>query len=114
MGFFSDMFENKNSNNINHEEFQNIIKNNKNTLVLDVRTIEEFRSGHIPNAKNIPVQELSTKISNLDNYKNNDIIVYCRSGVRSSKAADILNKNGFNKVYNLGGIGNYKGKLNNL
>ena len=84
----------KNYTDINNEYLQNIIKNNKNALILDVRTIEEFRSGHIPNAKNIPVQELSTKISNLDNYKNNDIIVYCRSGVRSSKAADILNKNG--------------------
>ena len=104
----------KNYTDINNEYLQNIIKNNKNALILDVRTIEEFRSGHIPNAKNIPVQELSTQLSNLDTYKNDDIILYCRSGARSSKAANILNKNGFNKVYNLGGIGNYKGKLNNL
>ena len=111
MGFFSNMFGSKNYTNINNEELKNIIKNNKNALILDVRSIGEFRSGHIPNAKNIPVQELSSQINNLDAYKNDDIIVYCASGGRSSSAENILNKNGFSKVYNLGGIGNYTGKL---
>lgn len=111
MGFFSNMFGSKNYTNINNEELQNLIKNNKNALILDVRTTGEFRNGHIPNAKNIPVQELSSQVNNLDAYKEEDIIVYCASGGRSSSAAKILNKNGFNKVYNLGGIGNYKGKL---
>ena len=111
MRLFSNMFESKNYTNINNEQLQNIIKSNKNTLILDVRSPGEFRSGHIPNAKNIPVQELSSQIDDLDAYKNDDIIVYCASGVRSSTAVIILNDSGFNKVYNLGGIGNYKGKL---
>ena len=54
---------------------------------------------------------IKSQINNLDAYKDDDIIVYCTSGGRSSCAANILSKNGFNKVYNLGGIGNYKGKL---
>ena len=111
MGFFSNMFGSKKYTNINNDDFQNIIKNNKNALILDVRTVGEFRSGHIKNAKNIPVQELSSQLKNLDTYKDDDIIVYCASGGRSSSAANILSKNGFNKVYDLGGIGNYKGKL---
>lgn len=111
MGFFSSIFGNKNYKNINNEELENIIKNNKNALILDVRSVGEFRSGHIPKAKNIPVQEISSQINNLEVYKEDDIIVYCASGGRSSSAANILSKNGFNKVYNLGGIGNYKGKL---
>ena len=111
MGFFSNMFGSKSYTNINNDELENIIKNNKNTLILDVRTVGEFRSGHIPNAKNIPVQELSSQVNNLDAYKDDDIIVYCASGGRSSSAANILSKNGFNKVYNLGGIGSYKGNL---
>ena len=111
MGLFSNIFGSKNYNNINNEELQNIIKNNKNTLILDVRTVGEFRGGHIPNAKNIPVQELNSQLNNLNAYKDDDIIVYCASGGRSSSAANILSKNGFSKVYNLGGIGNYKGKL---
>ena len=111
MGFFSNMFGSKKYTNINNDDFQNIIKSNKNALILDVRTVGEFRSGHIKNAKNIPVQELSSQLKNLDTYKDDDIIVYCASGGRSSSAANILSKNGFNKVYDLGGIGNYKGKL---
>ena len=111
MGFFSSIFGGQKYKNINNEELENIIKNNKNALILDVRTIEEFRGGHIPKEKNIPVQELKSQLNNLDNYKDNDIIVYCASGMRSSSSANILANNGFNKVYNLGGIGNYKGKL---
>ena len=56
MGLFSSIFGSKNYTNINNEELENIIKNNKNTLILDVRTVGEFRGCHIPNAKNIPVQ----------------------------------------------------------
>lgn len=54
---------------------------------------------------------IKSQINNLDAYKDDDIIVYCTSRGRSSSTANILSKNGFNKVYNLGGIGNYKGKL---
>ncbi|WP_367112549.1 rhodanese-like domain-containing protein [uncultured Clostridium sp.] len=79
--------------------------------MLDVRTPGEFKGGHISKEKNIPVQQISSQINNLDAYKENDIIVYCASGARSSNAANILSRNGFNKVYNLGGIGNYKGQL---
>lgn len=111
MGFLSSIFGSKKYTNISNEELQNIIKNNKDALILDVRTPGEFSSGHIPKLKNIPVQELSSQVGNLDAYKDDDIIVYCASGARSSSAANLLSKNGFNKVYNLGGIGNYKGKL---
>lgn len=111
MGFLSGLFGSRNYKNINNEEFQQITKSNKDALVLDVRSVAEFRSGHIPKAKNIPVQELSSKINTLDAYKEEDVIVYCASGGRSSSAANILSKNGFIKVHNLGGIGNYKGKL---
>lgn len=111
MGFLSSLFGSKKYKNINNEELQQIIKNNKDTLILDVRSLGEFRSGHIPKSKNIPVQELSSKVNTLESYKEDDIIVYCASGGRSASAANILAKNGFNKVYNLGGIGNYKGKL---
>ena len=111
MGFFSSIFGGQKYKNINNEELENIIKNNKNALILDVRTVGEFRGGHIPNAKNIPIQELNSQLSNLNASKDDNIIVYCASGGRSSSAANILSKNGFSKVYNLGGIGNYKGKL---
>lgn len=55
--------------------------------------------------------ELRSQLSNLELYKDEDIIVYCASGMRSSNAANILSDHGFTKVYNLDGIGNYRGKL---
>lgn len=111
MGLFSSLFGNKNYTKINNAELENIIKNNKNALILDVRTPGEFKGGHIPKAKNIPVQQIGSQLNTLATQKENDIIVYCASGARSANAANILSKNGFNKVYNLGGIGNYKGQL---
>ena len=111
MGFLSSIFGNKNVKKINGEELSHMIKNNKKLLILDVRSIGEFGSGHIPKSKNIPVQEISSKIGTLDLYKDDEVVVYCASGARSSSAANILVKSGFNKVYDLGGICNYKGKL---
>ena len=111
MGFLGGVFRNKKYKNINNEELQKIIKQNENALILDVRSLGEFRSGHIPKSKNIPVQDISSSIYTLDEYKDDDVIVYCASGRRSASAANMLTRNGFNKVYNLGGIGNYKGKL---
>jgi len=55
MGFLSELFGNKKYTNINEEELQKMLKKNKGVLILDVRTIGEFRSGHIPKSKNIPV-----------------------------------------------------------
>lgn len=111
MGFLSMLFGNKNVKKINDEELNHMMKNNKKLLILDVRSEGEFRSGHIPKSKNIPVQEIKSKIGTLDLYKDNEVVVYCASGARSSTAANILAKNGFNKLYDLGGISNYKGKL---
>ncbi|MGL5330353.1 MAG: rhodanese-like domain-containing protein [Peptostreptococcaceae bacterium] len=111
MRIFSGLLRNNKYTNIRSDKFEDIIKSNKDVLILDVRSVDEFRSGHIPKAKNIPVQELSSKIQTLDAYKDKEIIVYCASGARSANAAKILYQNGFAKIYNLGGISNYKGKL---
>ena len=112
MGFLSALFGKKKYSNINGEELQKMVKGNKGVLILDVRTVGEFRSGHIPKSKNIPVQELSSKVGTLDSYKDDEVIVYCASGARSTSAARVLSKNGFNNVYNLGGgVSSYKGKL---
>lgn len=112
MGFLSSLFGSSKYKNINGDELQNILKENKDVLILDVRTVSEFSSGHIPTAKNIPVQELSSKIHTLDAYTYKDIILYCASGARSASASRLLSNNGFNQIYNLtGGISNYKGQL---
>lgn len=74
----------------------------KNTpLILDVRTPREYDQGRITNSKLIPIQELGTRLHEIEKYKNGDVLVYCRSGNRSTVAAAIMAKNGFKKIYNL-------------
>lgn len=62
-------------------------------LVLDVRTPEEFREGHVPHALNIPLDRLENEFGQLDKLR--PIVTCCRSGIRSATAVSILNRNGF-------------------
>lgn len=73
-------------------------------LLLDVRTPGEFGSGHLDGAKNIPVGQLPQRIGDVDRDKDEDIVVYCRSGGRSSRAKRILEKEGFTAVHDLGAM----------
>jgi rhodanese-related sulfurtransferase len=73
----------------------------QSSVLLDVRTPEEFNAGHIQSAINIDFQNQSflSDIKNLDNSKT--YFVYCRSGNRSGKAISIMNENGFKNIYEL-------------
>jgi len=88
-------------NNVNAEKAYNLVSENKNLLILDVRTQEEYESGHIPGAKLIPVQVLSARINELAEYQTNPILVYCASGGRSPKAVNCLLANSFTEIYHL-------------
>ena len=72
-------------------------------LVLDVRTPGEYQSGHYEKARNIPVQELGDRVSELGD-KKRAIVVYCASGMRSARAVKILTAAGFTDVTNAGGL----------
>jgi len=87
---------------ISPAEVYEIINNDEDYIILDVRTQDEYNKGHLDKALLIPVDELEGRIDELD--QNNPIIVYCRSGARSNRAANILIGNGFNEVYDMGGI----------
>ena len=87
---------------ISPEEAYEIISGNDDVVILDVRTPEEFKEGHLKNAWSIPVDDLEGRISALQ--KDVPVIVYCQSGVRSNRAAGILIKNKFSVVYDMGGI----------
>ncbi|MDQ7011387.1 MAG: rhodanese-like domain-containing protein [Mariprofundaceae bacterium] len=72
-------------------------------LMLDVRTPEEFAEGHIAGARLIPVQELEKRLAEVP--KNRQVYVYCRSGVRSARASEMLFRAGFTHIENItGGI----------
>jgi rhodanese-related sulfurtransferase len=89
-----------------------------NTVFLDVRTIEEFKGtapdkfGAIKNAVNIPVQELEKRKTELDKFKDKNIVVYCSHAHRSAIASYQLTQNGFTRVNNmLGGMSVWKEKM---
>ena len=69
--------------------------------LIDVRTEGEFADGHLPNAENIPVQRFSEHVSTLAQ-SDQPIIVYCRSGQRSGRAARMLQDAGAKQVFDLG------------
>ena len=79
-------------------------------VLLDVRTPEEYREGHIPGSKNVPLQSISKVADMIDN-KSTPIFVHCLSGARSRQAAAILKQMGYINVKNIGGISAYAGKV---
>ena len=84
------------------------IEGDSSIILLDVRTREENEEIRIPNSILIPVNELETRALNELRDRQARIFIYCRSGVRSITAAEILVSLGYENVYNLGGIINWK------
>ena len=77
--------------------------NHKNAIILDVREESEYKSGHLLNAKWIPLGKLVSRIGELERYRDLSIVVVCRSGQRSASACVALGKQGFAQAYNLSG-----------
>lgn len=77
--------------------------NHKNAHVLDVREEGEYKLGHILNSTLIPLGKLNERIGELEKYKEQPIVVVCRSGNRSGTACAMLGKRGFTQAYNLAG-----------
>ena len=77
-------------------------------LLLDVRSDEEWQAGHLPGARHVPIGELESRLSEIDamtsGNKNHGIVTYCRSGGRAGRAKSLLQKAGFRRVTNLGGM----------
>jgi len=76
-----------------------LMEDNPDMVILDVRTASEYSEGHIENAVNIPVNELETRLDELS--KEDDILVYCRTGNRSSTAIQIMEDAGFTQLYHM-------------
>lgn len=80
--------------------------NRQDAAILDVREPGEFKGGHIPNARNVPVGQIGERMKELEKLKNRPILVTCATGSRSTTACDALHKAGFEQVYALaGGMG---------
>ena len=68
-----------------------------------MRSPEEFAAGHLPGAVNIPHGELAARVAELSAARERDIVVYCRTGVRSAQALEVLDKAGFKRLFHLKG-----------
>lgn len=80
------------------------IENSKEALILlDVRTMEEYQSGHIKDSISIPHDQLIQNIDVLDQYKKQPIVVFCRSGRRAQLVIDVLIENKFERIIDLDG-----------
>lgn len=86
-----------------------MMNNEKDYVIIDVRTIEEYSDGHIEGAINIPLDNIND-IVNLY-AKDKLIMIYCRSGNRSNQAANILDDLGYTNVYDFGGINTWPNDL---
>lgn len=95
--------------NVSPKELSELIKEHEGIKMIDVRTPEEFASGHISGAQNINFfdKNFAKSLEKLD--KSEPVIIYCKSGRRSGKSRAVLKELGFEKIYDLeGGILNWK------
>lgn len=96
---------------ITMSEAVEMMESESDYIILDVRRPDEFATGHIPNAINIPNEGIGTdEISELPD-KDQLILVYCRSGNRSKQASQKLVKLGYTNVVEFGGINDWKGEI---
>lgn len=105
-GFFS-----KKSTSLTMKDVPAELEKDKSIVLLDVRTKEEHRMGHIKGSINVPLDRLPSSIDHKVNNKSARLFVYCQSGSRSSQASKWLIKNGYENVTNIGGIQNWPGVL---
>ena len=83
---------------------------NKEAIIIDVRTPGEYRDGHIPGVVNIPLDELEKRIGEIP--KDKKVVLICRTGSRRAQGTRLLRSKGFNNVYNsTGGMSTWKGPV---
>jgi len=88
-----------NYGDITIEQAKLLIESKPSLIILDVRRQDEYDSGHIERAIIIPVDELEDRLDELS--KNDELLVYCRTGNRSSSAINILQLNGFTMIFHM-------------
>lgn len=83
-----------------------LLINRRDAVVIDVREQAEYAQGHLPDARNVPLSQLKTRLEELARFKARPVLVHCATGSRSHDAAELLKAGGFAEVFNLqGGIG---------
>ena len=96
---------------ISMDEAKALMEESEGYILLDVRTKEEYESGYIPGAINIPLSDINENVVSSLPDKSQMILVYCRSGNRSRQASDKLSKLGYTNIIEIGGINSWKGEI---
>ncbi|WP_455141990.1 rhodanese-like domain-containing protein [Stomatobaculum longum] len=96
---------------IDQDTAREMMKQDDGHIILDVRTKEEYDSGHIPGAVLLPNEEINGTRPEILKDLDQPIFIYCRSGHRAGLAAEKLSKLGYRKVYNFGGVMTWTGEL---
>lgn len=94
--------DNANITQVTPKESAGLAANNF-AVIIDVRSVAEWNNKHIPGATLIPLNELKSRMSELEQYQAQQIIMQCAVGGRSSKAVEILQAAGFSNVSNMNG-----------
>ena len=94
-----DLFRSDNYGDVSVNAAWDLIQNEPEMVILDVRTPSEYEDAHIEGAINIPVEEIVDRLNELS--ANDVILVYCRTGNRSGTAVGIMEENGFSKIYHM-------------
>lgn len=93
---------------INIEAVEVVKLINNEATVVDIRSADAFSRGHIVNAKNIPADELDSRLSQLESHKGKPIIAVCDNGITTNRAVNTLRSAGFESAYGLkGGMTNW-------
>ena len=77
--------------------------NHQDAVVIDVRDAAEFKTGHLPDARHVPMSELGQRLKELNKFKEKPVILYCRTDTRASSAGKKKKKEGFTSVHTLQG-----------
>ncbi|MFT8889224.1 MAG: rhodanese-like domain-containing protein [Ethanoligenens sp.] len=101
---FDFLFGKTSRNTISPKQAKERLDSGDTVLLLDVRTREEYKGGHIPNSISLPLDQLKARSAHIIPDKGAEIIVYCLSGGRAAQACGVLAAMGYTNVYNLGGI----------
>lgn len=91
---------------LDHAEFAEKINTNPDIAIIDVRSEQEFASGHVPGAVNIPHRSILGDLTLLDSYKDKEMVFYCRSGKRAKTVTDALESDDYTSgrpLYHLDG-----------
>jgi len=86
---------------LSQDAYLALAKSGEQAFVLDVRAPEEFVTGHVPGAVNIPYDQVAARLAEVP--KDKDVVLYCRSGRRAGMAAEVLAANGYTRLKHLEG-----------